>query len=103
MGESRGIGTALPSGNKRVGLPPRAFLYTLDQIGVMLELKVSALQQSYLYFEGRSIGARRKDLMIARNISPSDKPPEWRVAEREFLRWMRTKGFRHYEVGGFSN
>lgn len=57
----------------------------------------------YLYFEGRSIGARRRDLMIARNIAPPDQDPEWRVTEREFVRWMKTKGFRYYETGAVSS
>lgn len=102
MGESRGVGAALPPGRKSVGLPPRPFLYTLDQISVMLDLSLVSIRQSYIFFEGRSIGSKRKDLMIAQNIAPADQAPEWRVPEREFIRWMRTKGFRHYERSSFT-
>lgn len=101
--EGRGTGTALPSGAKRIGLPIRTFLYTLDQISVMVEISESDLKQHHLYFKGRSIGSIRRDLMAAVNIAAAGEKPEWRIAEREFCRWMRNKGFRHYETGGFSN
>lgn len=94
--------TILP-GRKKVGLPPRVFLYTLDQLSVMLEVSIPRIQQHYIYFEGRSIGSRRKNLMIAHNIAPPNIKPEWRVVDREFIRWMRNQGFRYYEVSGFSN
>ena len=100
--EGRGTATGLPVGARRVGLPPRVFLYTLDQISVMIEVGIPQLKNRYVYFEGRSIGRRKNDLMIARNVSPAEQKPEWRIAEREFVRWMRVKGFRYYEIGGFS-
>lgn len=104
MGKNeRGVGVALPSANKSVGMPNRVFLFTLDQLGMMLDLEEQYIATQYIYFEGRSIGSRKKNLMIARNIAPPDEKPDWRVAEREFIRWMRTKGFRHYERGAFSN
>ena len=101
--ESRGRGTGLPSGAKRIGLPIRTFLYTLDQISVMIEISETELKKSHLYYRGRSIGSVKRELMVAVNIAAEGEKPEWRVAEREFCRWMRTKGFRHYETGGFSN
>lgn len=103
MPESRGVGAALPVAHEKIGLPPRPFLYTIDQISVMLDISERRIKQAYVYFEGRSIGTRQKDLMIARNISPSDQPPEWRIAEREFVRWMRVKGYRYYERATFTN
>lgn len=99
----RGQGITLPSGAPKIGMPTRVFLYTIDQLGVMLDLSERQIKEQYVYFDGRSIGSRRKDLMIARNIAPSDQKPEWRVAEREFVRWMRVKGYRHYETGAVSN
>lgn len=103
MSQDRGAGVNLPSGAGQIGMPPRVFLYTLDQIGVMLNLSTDTIAKSYVYFEGRSIGSRHKDLMIARNIAPSDQRPDFRVAEREFVRWMKNKGFRYYERGAVSN
>lgn len=84
---------------ERVGLPPRPFLYTLDQISGMLSITVSNLMKSYLYFENRSIGAQKKSMISTRNIAPPDDKPEWRVSEREFLRWMRYMGFKYYDRG----
>jgi len=94
---NRGESVALPPGNNAVGLPYRPFLYTVDQIAVILEVDPKVILRDYLYFEGRSIGSRHKHLMIARNIAPPESKPEWRVAERELIRWMRHKGFRYYE------
>lgn len=99
----RGQGIHLPAEGGKIGLPPRVFLYTIDQLGVMLDLSEKTIRGSYLYFEGRSVGARRKDLMIARNIAPATEKPDWRVAEREFIRWMKVKGFRHYDRSAVSN
>jgi hypothetical protein len=69
----------------------------------MLDLPEKTVLQSYIYFENRSVGTRKIDLMLARNIAPKDQPAEWRVAEREFIRWMKTKGFRHYERSSFTD
>jgi hypothetical protein len=99
----RGEGSALPPARPAVGLPPRPFLYTVDQISVMLDISEAEVLRSYIYFENRSVGTRKIDLMCARNIAPKDQPAEWRVAEREFIRWMKTKGFRHYERSTFTN
>lgn len=103
MSADRGAGANLPSGGGKIGLPPRVFLYTLDQIGLMLDLSQRQLTAQYVYFEGRSIGVRHKWFMTARNIAPPDAPPEWRITEREFIRWMRHKGFRYYDTGAVSN
>lgn len=103
MGESRGVGAALPVAHDKIGLPPRPFLYTLDQLSVMLDIPEERIRKGYIYFEGRSIGSRHKDLMVARNIAPANERPDWRVAEREFVRWMRTKGYRYYERATFAN
>lgn len=103
LNSNRGDGKAFPRQNEAAGLPFRPFLYTVDQIAVLLNLDERTILREYLYFEGRSIGTRSKQLMVARNISPPTKDPEWRIAERELVRWMRFKGFRYYERGMISN
>lgn len=80
-----------------IGLPYRPFLYTLDQIAQLLSLQMQSLTSTYIYFEGRSTGMMSRNLMLARNIAPPDQLPEWRIAERELLRWMKRKGFKHYD------
>ena len=67
----------------------------------MLNVTEETIKKSYIHFEGRSTGTRRRDLMIARNIAKPENTPDWRVTEREFIRWMKVKGFRHYERGSF--
>lgn len=86
-----------PERRERVGLPPRPFLYTLDQVAYLIALPIETLKLDFIYFEGRSAGKNPPRKMVARNISPPGQPPEWRIAEKELIRWMRHKGFRHYE------
>lgn len=88
---------------EQIGLPPRPFLYTLDQIGVMTDLSIQALSALHVYFEGRSVGTRKPHQMVARNMNAGDSlaKPDWRVLDKEFVRWMRAKGFKYYDGGVF--
>lgn len=84
----------------KVGLPVREFLYTVDQLSVMLEVSERQIYDAYLFYHGRSVGVRPREKMLARDISPPDAPkPDWRIAEREFIRWMKLKGFRYHTRG----
>lgn len=88
---------------EQVGLPPRPFLYTLDQISVMTDIDEKTLIRHSIYFEGRSIGTRKPSQLVARNMHAGnpDAKPEWRVLDKEFVRWMRSKGFKYYDSGVF--
>lgn len=81
------------------GLPPRPFLYTVDQISVILDVDEATVRAGYLHYEGRSIGFASRDQMLARNIAPETSKPDWRIAERELIRWFKRKGFKWYEKG----
>lgn len=84
----------------KVELPERLFLFTVDQISFMLEVSEQQIYDNYLFYEGRSVGVRPKDKMLARDISPPNAPkPDWRITDREFTRWMRLKGFRFHTRG----
>lgn len=85
--------------SERKGLPPRPFLYTVDQLSVILSLTENTLHQQHLYHEGRDVGINHKWHMTARNIAPPDQRPDWRVTETELLRWMKHKGFKFYDRG----
>lgn len=74
-------------------------MYTLDQIATMLAISEETLIAQLIYFEGRSSGMPSSQLIRARNIAPRHKVPVWRVSEREFIRWLRNKGFKLYERG----
>ena len=87
----------------KIGLPPRPFLYTIDQLAVMLDLPERQLRIKHIYHEGRDIGHRSREHMVARNIAGPDDTPDWRVADREFIRWMRLKGFKFYDRGTITN
>lgn len=100
----RGQNPHLPAQPESVGLPPRPFLYTLDQISVILNISQSDVGRRYVYYEGRSTGARSVRLLVARNINPDpEDKPDWRVAERELIRWMKTMGFKFYDRGVITN
>lgn len=94
----------------KVGLPPRVFLYTIDQIAALLSVDPRTVKTSYLYFDGINVGPVPRDKLMARNIDPDYRPPshaepeghgkaEWRVAENELIRWLKHKGFRLYDTG----
>lgn len=74
------------SNRDKYGLPPRLFLYTVDQIQDMLEI---ADPRKILHYDGRTPGIPRKDMLLARNVMPLGEPPEWRVQEDELIRWMK--------------
>lgn len=83
----------------RIGLPPRPFLYTIDQLSVLLNIREQTIHQQHLYHERRDVGVSQPWLMTARNIAPPDAKPDWRVEEKEFVRWMKHKGFKFYDRG----
>lgn len=82
----------------RVELPPRPFLYTLDQIATILAIEVSDLRQR-IYFTGKTTSYRVPRQLVARNISPPTLAPEWRVAEEELVRYLKECGFRLHRQG----
>lgn len=85
------------SNREKIGLPPRPFLYTIDQLAVMLDVPDHEIHTRYIYHQGRDVGIKKPDVMGAVNIAQPKQKPEWRVTEREFLRWMKFKGFKYYE------
>lgn len=93
----------LPPAREEIYLPARPFLFTLDQISVMLDVTAhNLIVKGYVHLEGRSIGVPKRDQFIARNIAPADQKPDWRVVEREFIRWMKRKGFKYYDRGSIT-
>lgn len=84
---------------QRIDLPVRPFLWTVDQVATIISLQPRTMQIHYVYYEGRSTGAKSSSKLLARNIAPRDAPAEWRIAQEELIRWLRMKGFRFYEDG----
>lgn len=79
-----------------LGLPERPFLYTLDQVATLLSVNVDHLKLTLIYWKNRSVGYHKKDMLMAVNIAPVGKRPDWRIAEEELIRWMRFKRLRIY-------
>lgn len=76
-----------------VRLPVRPFLYTLDQIEALTSISQKELISRHCHFFGRHEGKCPPDRLLFRDIAPEGDRPDWRVTEREFIRWMRAKGF----------
>lgn len=87
---------------ENMGLPIRPFLYTLDQIATLIAVELPALKRVYVYFQGRHVGPVPPDKMHAINIAPDGEKPDWRVAEKEFKRWLRNRGWRVYDRSSLS-
>lgn len=83
---------ALGQGGK-VALPVTTFLYTQDQIAALINVSMSDLRLKYLYYVGRTPGHKLRHQMQAHNIAPENDRPDWRVAEQDFVRWLRAMGF----------
>jgi hypothetical protein len=83
----------------KFGLPLRPMLYTLDQVADFLSVEVRQLKLTYLYFDGVHVGRPPRSKIVCRNIRPEDGPDnqEWRVAEKELIRWLRFCGWRVYD------
>lgn len=75
-----------------VELPVRVFLYTLDQVAFVLGMAERHLKNNYVYFQGRTTGHNHSRFITARNIA-APTGVDWRVAETELVRWMKSKGF----------
>lgn len=83
----------------QVGLPIRPFLFTLDQIATLTEIPLDRIRAAYVHFDGRTNGVAKKSRLMARNIAEMGEKPDWRVTERELIRWMKHHGFIIYERG----
>lgn len=92
----------MPREKKDLGLPLRPFLYTLDQIATLIELTDASLRR-HVHYNRVSVGSRHPDKMLAHSIANEGEKPDWRVTERELIRWLRRKGFRLYERGWASS
>lgn len=88
---------------RRFWLPPKIFLYTLEQVADLLALDEDTLASEFSYFEGRSIGRRKKDRLSVRNIAPLGETPRWRISEQELVRWCTHKGYAIYDASVLSD
>ena len=97
----RPVPRTLSERRKYVGLPPGPFLYTLDQIESLIQTS-TGVAVDHLHFSGITPGIQKKDKMLAINLGRNGEPPDWRVADAEFVRWLRFKGFQVYDAWGLS-
>ena len=73
-------------------LPVRPLFYTLDQIATLTALPVPTVRRA-LFYSGVSVGIPPRDQLHAQNLAPANEPEEWRVEEKELLRWLHYRGY----------
>lgn len=73
-------------------LPARPFFFTVDQIATLTGLTMTQVRAS-MFRSGESIGIPPRDEMLAVNLAPCGDADEWRVEEKELLRWLRQRGY----------
>lgn len=82
----------VPVAVSEIQLPATPFLYTLDQVAVLLNLPQKDVEKQ-CHFIGRNVGERKPDQLQAMNVAPGDRPADWRVSESEFMRWLIRMGY----------
>lgn len=70
----------------------RPFFFTVDQIATLTGLSIQQVRAA-LFRSGESIGIQPRDEMLAVNLAPRGDADEWRVEEKELLRWLRHRGY----------
>lgn len=76
-----------------VELPRHPFLYTLDQIAILVAWSPGKLHARTFYI-GRTLGMKSRDMLEAFNLAAVAEKPDWRVSEQEFVRWLRIHGYK---------
>lgn len=83
-----------------VGLPATPFLYTLDQVAVLLNMSEQDLVSGYIWFAGGTIGRKSPRQIKAVNIQVTPgELANWRVSQGELIRWCKLLGFKVYSRG----
>ena len=77
----------------RVKLPTHPFFYTQDQVAILLSVTPGWLR-ARMSFQGRFNSKTTPDTLEAINLARPDEPAEWRISERELLRWLARQGYR---------
>jgi hypothetical protein len=92
MKRQRGPSKVVPVAASEVTLPPTPFLYTLDQVAVLIGWPQARLEKQ-VHFIGRSLGGRMQDQLQAMNVAEAGDKPDWRISESEFMRWLIRMGY----------
>lgn len=88
-GQAKRPGPSLAS----VSIPRPPFLYTLDQVCLIVSWPKARLHQRTFYI-GRSLGTKDRDQLEAFSIAAPGEKPDWRVSEHELMRWLRRHGYQ---------
>ena len=73
-------------------LPVRPFFFTVDQVATLTALTIPQVR-SAMFYNASSVGIAPRDQLYAVNLAPPNAPEEWRIEEKELLRWLRHRGY----------
>ncbi len=79
--------------HQTVTIPSHPFFYTLDQVAILLSYSLPKLK-ARCYWVGRTLDRKSLDQLEAVNVAPPKERADWRVDERELLRWLARMGYR---------
>lgn len=84
-----------------MGLPATPFLYTLDQVAMLLGMSEEDFVSQYIWFAGGSIGRKSPRQIKSVNIAvnTATDTARWRVSQGELIRWCKLMGFTVYSRG----
>ena len=74
-----------------VNFPPREFMFTIQQVCLMLDVSRKYFDERVAFYRGRSVGRGGGRLRCV-NIAAADADPLWRVSETDLKLWLRRKG-----------
>jgi hypothetical protein len=81
-----------------VRLPHKPFLYTVDQVALLVGESPVAFSKRYVFREGTDLGSRHPRQLRALNIEPEWLVDQtWRIHEDELKRWLRVIGMGYQE------
>jgi len=81
-----------PGTGQTITLPSNPFFYTLDQIALMMDWTDQKLKLR-CHFVGRTSGKVIPEKMEVLNMADRGRNPDWRISEREFIRWLSFHGY----------
>ena len=89
----RGVAKPLPPSLASVEIPTPPFLYTLDQVAMIVGWSKQKLHARTFYLL-RSTGVKHYEDLEAFNMAARGEKPDWRVSEHELIRWLRRHGYK---------
>lgn len=93
MKRQRAPRQVVPVAVSEIQLPATPFLYTLDQVAVLINKSQKDIEKQ-CHFIGRSLRDHKLHQLRVMNVAAPGNSPDWRVSESEFIRWLIRHGYQ---------